>query len=402
MIRPTLKVILAAFVMKSLALPLAGTLPMSLSRQFIPLTLLLSLTPAMLSAGDWLRFRGPNGTGVATAPGLPVEWTAKDAAWETLLSGIGHSSPVVRSDRLFVAAASEDGSERDLVCLNVSDGTIRWTRSLALQADKLHPKNSHASATPAASEEAVFISFADDKRHIVAAFDHDGNPLWKRDLGPFESQHGHGASPIVWHDLVIVPNDQDGPSAVVALDIRTGDDVWKADRPAGNTAYGTPLVIEEPGKSPQLISSSQASGITSLDPLTGRANWHTGGLPQRTVGSPVYAGGLVFQSCGQAGRGVLMIGADPFATADGKRIVFEEKKVLPYVPTPVAFKNLLFLWTDNGIVLALDLKTLKPVWDEPKRVDGNFSASPVCVNGNLYAVSEEGEVVVARASKDFE
>ncbi len=143
-------------------------------------------------------------------------------------------------------------------------------------------------------------------------------------------------------------------------------------------------------------------GIASLDPLTGRANWNTGDLPQRTVGSPFYAGGLIFQSCGQAGRGVLMIAADPFAARDDARIVLEEKKTIPYVPTPIAHNGLLFLWNDNGVVVALDLKTLKPVWNEPKRVDGNFSSSPICVNGNLYAVSEEGEVVVAHASKDFE
>jgi outer membrane protein assembly factor BamB len=364
--------------------------------------LFLSLVPAALSADDWSRFRGPDGKGVATAPGLPVEWTAREEAWQTLLPGVGHSSPVVISDRLFVTSGSSDGTKRELLCLSAASGKILWTRSLALQKDKLHPKNSYASGSPAATDSTVVVLFADDARQLVAAFDFEGHPLWKRDLGPFESQHGQGASPIIWHDLVIVPDDQDGPSAIFALDLQSGDVVWKADRPAGNTAYGTPIIIEEPGKAPQLITSSQASGVSSLDPATGHANWQTGELPQRTVGSPLYAGGLVFQSCGQAGRGTLMIGVDPFATSDDKRVVYEEKKSLPYVPTPLAYKGILFLWNDNGVVVALDLKTLKPIWDEPKRVEGNFSASPICINGNIYAVSEEGEVVVARASQEFE
>lgn len=353
-------------------------------------------------SADWARFRGPGGNGVASAPGLPVEWTANDAAWQTLLPGVGHSSPVVIGGKLFVQSASEDGVERDLLCLDASNGKILWKQSLALHRGKLHIKNSHASGTPAANASTVVATFADGESYIVAAFDHDGGSLWKRDLGSFESQHGQGSSPIIWNDLVFVPNDQDGPSAIVALDVNDGHTVWKTEHPPGNAAYGTPLVIEEPGKAPQLITSSQAMGIASLDPMTGRANWNTGELPQRTVGSPVYAGGLIFQSCGQAGRGVLMIAADPFAARDDRRIVLEEKKTIPYVPTPIACDGLLFLWNDNGVVIAFDLKTLKPVWDEPQRVEGNFSSSPICVNGNLYAVSEEGEVVVARASKDFE
>lgn len=353
-------------------------------------------------ADDWPRFRGPGGTGIATAPGLPVAWTSRDVAWETLLPGVGHSSPVVVSNRLFVTTASQDGSKREIVCLNTADGSIRWRQSLTLTSDKLHAKNSHASGTPVASNDVVIVTFADDDRHLVTAFDHDGNALWRRDLGSFASQHGHGASPIIWRELVIVPNDQDGPSSIVAMELTTGNVVWSADRPSGNTAYGTPIVIEESGKAPQLICSSQTSGISSLEPATGRENWRTGELPQRTVGSPVYAGGLVFQSCGQAGRGTDMIGADPFATSDDKRVVFAEKKTLPYVPTPVACGDNLFLWNDNGVVVALSLATLKPLWSEPRRIEGNYSASPICVNENIYAVSEDGDVVVAKATENFE
>ncbi len=174
-------------------------------------SLVMLLCAATISAEDWPRFRGPAGNGVATAPGLPVEWTAGDAAWQTLLPGVGHSSPVVVSGKLFVESASEDGSERDLICLDASNGKILWKRSIALQRDKLHLKNSHASGTPAANQSAVVATFADDQSYVVTAFDHDGRELWKRDLGTFESQHGQGSSPIIWNDLVFVPNDQDGP-----------------------------------------------------------------------------------------------------------------------------------------------------------------------------------------------
>jgi outer membrane protein assembly factor BamB len=365
-----------------------------------PALFAVALSSIVLQGADWPRFRGPNGAGIATAPGLPAEWAPGDRTWETLLPGIGHSSPVVRGDRLFLTTASEDGTSRQLVCLATADGKILWDRSLSLKRDKLHAKNSHASGTPALAEDAVIVAFADDDRHLVAAFDFNGAPVWERDLGSFASQHGHGASPIVWRDLAIVPNDQDGPSSLVALDAQTGRTVWTAPRESGNTAYGTPLILQAEGHADQLIVSSQAMGVTSLDPASGMLNWNSGPLPQRTVASPVYAGGLIFQSCGQAGRGVLMVGVDPFAKSEDKRVVFEEKKLLPYVPTPVEYQGHLFLWNDNGVVICLNSKTRQPVWTE--RVGGNFSGSPVCVNGLLYAISEDGEVVVVRAAPKFE
>lgn len=353
-----------------------------------------------VAADDWTRFRGPNGTGVANAPGLPVEWTRSDYAWEASLPGIGHSSPVVKGKQLFVTAASEDGTDRRLVCLDVASGKQVWTRSLGLKADKLHVKNSHASGTPAVSEDRVYVTFADDDRYVVAAFGLDGTPEWDRDLGPYESQHGHGSSPIIWRDLLIVPNDQDGPSSLVALDARTGEVAWGTSRPSGDTSYSTPFVLESKDSEPQLIASCNAMGVTGTDPATGRLLWQSGALPQRTVGSPVLAGGLIFQTCGQQGRGTFMAGVDPFAKGDAKRVAVEQSKTLPYVPTPVAYGGHLYLWNDNGVVVCLDGKTFEPVWTE--RVGGNFSGSPVCVNGLLYAPSEDGEVIVVRASPKFE
>jgi outer membrane protein assembly factor BamB len=354
----------------------------------------------LVAAGDWMQFRGPDGTGIATGPTLPSQWTPDDYAWETLLPGIGHSSPVVYGGRLFVTAANDDGTSRQLHCLDTASGKILWTRTLSLQTDKLHAKNSYASGTTVLSDELVIVPFADDERFVVAAFRHDGTPVWDADLGPFESQHGHGASPILWRDLVIVPNDQDGNSSIVALDCRTGEIAWTASRTSGDTSYSTPFVLEVDGKPPQLIASCNALGVTSLDPATGTLNWSSGKLPQRTVGSPVFCDGVIVQTCGQGGRGTLLVGVDPFAGRDEERVVFTLDKSLPYVPTPIAYEGHLYLWNDNGVVVCLDAESHEPVWME--RIGGKFSASPICVNGNLYSVDEDGEVVVLRAAPTFE
>ncbi len=352
------------------------------------------------AASDWPRFRGPDGAGVANVPGLPVAWTERDFAWTTALPGIGHSSPVIRDGRLFVTSANADGTGRSLHCLDAAGGRLLWTKTLPLGTDKLHLKNSYASGTPAVGESRVFVAFADDERHVVAAYGFDGKLAWKKDLGGFASQHGHGASPIVYENLVIVPNDQDGPSTMTALDAATGNVVWSAPREVGRTSYSTPFVLSVEGHDPQLISSCDGMGVTSQNPRTGELNWKSGPLPQRTVGSPVYAGGLIYQTCGQGGRGELMIGVDPFAENGGNRIAFRSAKLLPYVPTPVACGGHLGLWNDNGVVICLDLKTHEPVWTE--RVGGTYSSSPICVSGHLYGVDEDGVVDVISAGPKFE
>lgn len=357
-------------------------------------------TPA-LAGDDWPRFRGPNGSGVAVAPGLPTTWSLDDFAWKTELDGVGHSSPVVKEGRVFTNSASKDGKRRILYVLDAQTGKILWQQELALTEDKKHLKSSHASSTPAVSDRTVVVTFADDNHHIVAAFNLDGTVRWKKDVGTFEGEHGHGASPIIWRGKVIVPNDQDVNSSYLALDENTGDILWETPRETAVASFSTPLILESPESSPQLITSSNGVGLTSIDPENGKVLWSTGALPQRTVSSPVFGNNLVYQTCGGGGRGTLLIGADPsLDVKEDSRIRYEAKTRVPYVPTPLIHNGLLFLWGDNGVLVCVDPAKKEPVWIE--RVSGNFSSSPVCVNDCLYNVSEDGEVVVIRASDTYE
>jgi outer membrane protein assembly factor BamB len=208
---------------------------------------------------------------------------------------------------------------------------------------------------------------------------------------------------MLFEDLVIFANDQDGPSSIVALDKRTGRTVWstlRSSRPT-SASYGTPMIYREPGKRPQLICASGPLGLTSLDPYTGRQNWATGELPQRTVGSPVLADGLLIQTCGGGGKGKLLIAVDPRASASRAktRIPYERKTLLPYVPTPIAYQGHVYLWNDDGVVSCMEAKTGRNVWT--KRIGGGYSGSPVCIDGKIYIMSEKGEVVVIAASPTF-
>ena len=366
------------------------------------MAVVLACVAETVVAEEWSRFRGEAGAGISDLKGLPTSWTNDQVAWKETLPGTGHSSPVIRDGKLYVTSGNTEGTERYIHCLNVETGKRLWTSTLPLASDKLHAKNSYASATPAVDDLHVYVPFATDAKFVVAAYNFSGELIWTRDLGPFDSQHGHGASPIVYQGRVLVPDDQDGPSSIVALDAASGRTVWKTPRETGRTSYSTPFILEIAGQPTQLITSCDALGVTSLNPDTGAQLWSSGPLPKRTVNSPIFANGLIYQSCGEGGRGTLMIGVRPELKIEGPRVAFESTKALPYVPTPVAYQDALYLWADNGVVTCLDLKSpgKEVVWTG--RVGGNFSSSPVCVNGVLYAVSESGEVVTVKTGKTFE
>jgi outer membrane protein assembly factor BamB len=350
----------------------------------------------------WTRFRGPNGSGVSDLKGVPVQWTEKDYEWVRDLPGKGHSSPVIWKDRLFVGTGHEDGS-RTLLCLNAITGEDVWSQTIKLGTNHLHLKNSYGSGTPAVDGERVYIAFGDGDHYVVTAYDLDGKQVWTTDLGSFKSQHGHGMSPIVFRDLLIVPNDMEGPSSIVALNRKTGKVVWTTTgRPHRDDSYSTPLVLEEEGRNPQIICISGAGGITGLDPETGRQLWASGELPLRTVASAVYGNGLVIASCGQGGIGKFMVAVD--ALGEGRSpgtVVHERDRELPYVPTPIIHDNRLYLWSDIGVAVCLDLKTFTEIWG-PGRIGGKFTGSPIMIDGKIYCVSEAGEIVVIGTGPGFE
>lgn len=358
--------------------------------------------PAAEGLPEWPRFRGPNGEGVAEADSIPTQWTPADYRWRVKLPGEGHSSPVVHGDRLFVTAGLPESGARVIRCLRVADGGLIWKQEFASSVHKMHAFNNYAVATPALDGRNVYLTWADPEHYVVVALDQQkGRELWRQDLGPFAAEHGFGASPAVFENLLIVPNDQDGPSGVVALDCATGGVVWRTPRAGGRAAYSTPCLLGGDGP-PQLLMSSTASGLTSLDPRTGRVLWQLADVfDQRVVGSPMVAAGLVFAACGTGGSGTRLIAVRP-GDAEGKRppeIAYNVKGSLPYVCTPVAHGPLVFLWYDQGVVTCLEAASGEVVWRE--RVGGKYFGSPVRVGDRLYCMSREGEMVVLAAERQY-
>ncbi|MCH8830063.1 MAG: PQQ-binding-like beta-propeller repeat protein, partial [Planctomycetes bacterium] len=160
------------------------------------------------SAENWTRFRGDNGTGISTQKGIPVTFNSGDYAWNVEIPGIGHSSPVIWNEKLFVTSAIDRGAVRYLHCLNAVTGAKIWSRIVGFNRSHKHSKGSWASATPTVDGERVYVAFADEENYTLAAYDFAGKLVWRRNLGSFESQHGQGVSPFIFADLVIIANDQ--------------------------------------------------------------------------------------------------------------------------------------------------------------------------------------------------
>jgi outer membrane protein assembly factor BamB len=380
------------------------------------LTLALSLICAVVSAlhaANWPRFRGPNGAGTAADKNIPVRWTDKDGLlWKVAIPGEGHSSPVVWDDKVFLQSAAPDGKERWLLCLDAGSGKLLWQEKVPASSARINPLNTLASSTPATDGERVYVVFWDGKEIELFAYDFKGKLQWKRDLGGFKSQHGAGTSPIVYNGVVYLNNDQDGSAAVLALDAKTGRDLWKAERKAFRTCYSVPFVHEKKNGAELIVAST--AGITSYNPASGDVNWtfvwKFTGMALRTVSSPISGNGLVFATSGD-GSGAratiaVKVGGKGDVTATNLAWERRDEFNLPYVPCLLAYGDYVFSVTDldrgkrkRGMAACYLAKTGEEVWSE--ELGASFTASPILIDGKIYAVNDKGEVYVFEAGPKY-
>jgi len=376
------------------------------------LSTFLHLAASSVSAQQWTRFHGPNGTGVAVGDGaaIPSKFTAADQNWRVKLPGLGHSSPVVWGDRIFLLSADPETATRYMLCYSAADGKELWKKSYKSTPHHLHSRSSYASCTPAVDDKHVYVCWSSPEKITFLALTHDGEEVWSKDLGPWVSQHGFGASPILYKNMVILHDSQQtarlpagakpGKSYMLAFDRLSGQELWRADRPSQNVCYSVPCIYQPAAGKAELICCSTAEGVFSLNPENGEKNWSIDTFKMRTVASPIVAAGLIWGSTGSGGGGNYMVAVQPPAAGAKKPVLVHTIKAsAPYVPTPVTHGDLLFAWFDKGVVTCLDAKSGKKHWS--KRVAGGYSGSPVRVGRRIFCMSEEGDLVVLAASKEF-
>lgn len=352
---------------------------------------------------NWSRFRGPNGSGVSDLYQFPTQIGPDKILWQVALDGAGHASPVARNRRVFVASADPETGRQILAAYSTENGTLIWRRLLPGDVFPKHAFNSFASSTPALDQEHVYYAWAiPQSLRIVAIAQDTGEIVWEQDLGPFVSQHGFGASPIVYQDLVILPNEQDGESFIVALDCATGSVRWKTPRKSEKAAYSTPTILRIAGAKDQLILTSWAHGVASLDPLSGHPLWELPVFHNRTVGSPLVVNDLIVASSGEGGIGreMFVVRAGIPETGRQPEIHYEIRGSLPYVTTSVAYQSLLYLLFDKGIIICQNLDDGQVFWRQ--RIPGEYFSSPVVLGGKLYCLSRSGTLVVLATGKEYQ
>jgi len=369
------------------------------------LSLSLSLP---LSAADWSRFRGPNGSGVAEGELPKID--PKKPLWKVEIPGKGVSSPIVVGGKLFVQTASKDGKTRTLLCLNAATGETLWTKDVRGEMAKTHLKNTLASSTPASDGSQVYCVWWDGSGVALQAYDTDGNEKWRASLGGYVSQHGPGMSPVVHGGMVFVNVDDDERAELVAFDAKTGDKKWTKERKHERACYSSPFILKRGGRPEELVLGTTHS-ITSYEPATGKVNWEyvvrwpAGKMPLRVICHPVYAGGLIVMACGDGGGSRYMVGVDPEKKTPAK--VWELSRETPYVPcilvkSDAKAGDLLFWVTDKpGLACCAEAKTGNVLWSE-RAFEKEVTSSPVMVGDNILAIGETGDVVVFKAAKEYE
>lgn len=384
---------------------------------------------------DWYQWRGPLATGVAPNANPPVEWAEdKNVRWKTPISGRGHSSPVIWKDRIFLTTAVETQKAVDpekvkavedatpgfhrykahmpkkvlqfvVMALSRTDGTVLWKRTVCEEAphEATHADGSWASGSAITDGERVYVYFGS---FGLYALDLDGNLEWKKRFGFFrmKANFGEGTSPVLCGDMLILSQDHEGSSFIVALDKRTGKEIWKVVRDE-RTSWATPLVVEHDGRKQVIISAMKR--IRGYDTASGSLLWEVGGMTGNVIPCPVADKGIIYCMSGFRGNALMAIRlaeAKGDITGKAEAIVWSSKKDAPYVPSPLLYDGLLYYLKGNqGALTCVDAATGK-VHYGGRRLEGirTIYSSPVGAAGCVYLPGRGGLTFVIKYGSTFE
>ena len=369
------------------------------------LALPLLLAAPILAADNWPSWRGAHLDGVSRESGpFPIQWSANDnIAWKTEIPGIGHSSPIIWGDRIFLTSCIETkdkNADRVLICLNRVDGKILWQKTVLSAAhERKHKLNSFASSTPATDGKYVYVTFLNAPNIWVYCYDFDGNVVWKKSPGKFNSPHGFCSSPILYQNLVIVNCDQDNQEAfIVGLDKSTGDEKYRIDRPNRVRSYCVPLIVEAAGKTQMVLTGSKCTA--SYDPATGKQYWLIDGPTEQFVASAVYTDDTFIITGGYPDHHILGIKPDGEGNVTSSHIIWRTTKHTSYVPSPIAYRGLFYIVSDEGFASCYEPKTGKMLWSD--RLCKHTSASLTAAGDYVYFLDDYGTCYVVKAGRTLE
>lgn len=340
--------------------------------------------------GDWPWWRGPTRNGIAEAgQKLPIQWSeTENIVWKIPIPGRGHGSPIVIGERVFLTAADFERNVQLLICIDRKTGEQKWeavvhTGGLTKAGNA---KSSLASSTPACDGERVYVNFLNNDAIHATAFDLNGKQAWQTKITDYVLHQGFASSPAIYKSLLLVSADNKGKGILAALDRKSGDFVWKRERPKMPN-YASPIVLNVAGKDQLLFTGCDL--VTSLDPSTGNPLWEIPGSTTECVTSTVTDGERIFTSGGYPRNHVAAV------KADGSGKIEWETKTRVYVPSMLVKDGYLYGVRDDGSAFCWKCDTGAEIWKG--RVEGTFSSSPVMVGDQIFATSEAGKTYIFRA-----
>jgi outer membrane protein assembly factor BamB len=418
------------------------------------LLLLVSLAADTPDPEGWSRFRGPNGSGVSTSTRLPTEFGPdRNVVWKTELP-FGHSSPALTRERIFLTGAR--GERLVTICLDRRSGKILWEREAPRsRVEKLDTRNGPAGPTPATDGTNVYVFFAD---FGLLSYDRDGKERWRVPLGPFNNLYGMGASPVLVDDKVVLACDQNTDSYVIAVAQRDGRVRWKTPRPEAHSGHSTPILYTPAGGATELVIPGSFM-LTAYGVNDGEKLWWVRGLSFELKSTPVVSGDTLYingfgtpqnqpgahpdiptfeaiakQYANAAGtvtlaalpngnarswidldsnaevsqheweyyraamaseNGLLAIRLGGKGDVTDANVRWKYHKSVPQLPSPLIYRNVLYMVNDGGIVTTLNPETGAEMGQgRLKGAIAPYYASPVAADGKVFMASETGKVAV--------
>jgi outer membrane protein assembly factor BamB len=400
---------------------------------------LLSLQAQTDYMKQWPQFRGPFASGIVESDALPDHWdvtTGENIKWKAEIPGLGHSSPVIWEDRLFVTTAISgsgnnslkvglygdidevgDRSEHEyrLYCFDKRSGDLLWEHLVykGIPVTERHTKSSHANATPATDGRYIVVFFGSEGLYC---YDFEGELVWKKNFGrinagPYNEpdvEWGYASSPIIHENRVIVQCDIIGEEGFLAsLDLETGEEIWRSPREDVAT-WSTPNFLNKYGERQIVVNGFSQIGGYNFD--SGKMLWQLGNGGDAPVPTPIFAHGLIYihGSHGRyqpifairpEARGIITLDKD---STSSKNIVWSIKRGAAYMPTNLVYGDYLYNLRMNGNLTCFDAKTGEVIYKERIPEAMGITSSGVASGGKLYYSIEQGDVVVVKAGPEFE
>lgn len=367
------------------------------------LALAAMLAASAAQAGNWPAWRGPAGTGVSSEINVPLEWSkSENIAWRTPLPAPGNSTPIVWGDRVFLTQAVDDGKKRTVMCFDRGDGKLLWQQGVEFAGEEpTHSTNPFCSASPVTDGERIIAWHGSAG---IVAYDFDGNELWRRDLGPFRHIWGNASSPVLLGDLVICQLGPGPQSVLVALDKRSGADVWRmeltdarGEEDAYRGSWSTP-VVRETRAGPELLVSLP-NELVAFDPMSGERRWNCRGLSDLVYTSPLVGRDAVVAMSGYTGPALAVRTGGAGDVTETHRLWVSEKKNDQRVGSGVIVDDHIYIMDEPGFVRCYVVATGELVWEE--RLAGSTWSSMVHADGRLYIINMDGTTYVLEPGPEF-